>query len=162
MSQPITYYASGTQIDQLVNKFGSQLNLLNRSQKLELRIILTYLVWGFEQMGEEYTINDAWIDSLQHLMCESKEIEQCLEILQRISVNDAESLLEALQAQCRSGNARLRNAVESSVDDFIRLGVPALLAHRASVIIHESDHKRPRTDDEQALINQLQQMLLSK
>ena len=162
MSQPIGYYVAVAQIDQLVDKFGSQLNLLNREQKLELRIVLTYLVWGQEQMGLEYTINDAWVDSLQHLMCEDKEIEQCLEILQGISVNDAESLLEALQAQCRSGNARLRNAVETSVDDFIRLGVPAELALAASVIIHESDHNRPRTDDEQALINQLQQMLLSK
>jgi hypothetical protein len=101
MTKPVTYFTSSNQIDKLVERFGSQLDLLDRDQKLELRIVLTYFVFGQEQMGESYSLNDAWFDSLQTLMIEDAELMECLSILQGITISDAESLQEALLAQCK-------------------------------------------------------------
>lgn len=125
MSKPIQYYTSGEHLDKLCEKFGSQLDLLDREQKLELRIVLSYFVWGQDQMSDDYTINDAWTDSLEQLLIEDKQIQQCLEILQGITVRDAESLLEAISAQLRTGNARLKTAVETTTHQLVDLGVPA-------------------------------------
>ena len=47
MTKPVTYFTSSNQIDKLVEHFGSQLDLLDREQKLELRIVLTPVcVWS--------------------------------------------------------------------------------------------------------------------
>ncbi|MBD2770964.1 hypothetical protein [Iningainema tapete] len=160
MSKPVGYYCSATQLDNLCERFGQELDLLDREQKLELRIVLTYFIWGQDQMGDSYTINDAWIDSLEQLSIEDNQINECLSILKGISVRDAESLLVALQAQCTQGNARLKTPIETTTHQLIELGVPATLALTASNIIHQIDNLRPRTADEQALINQVHGILV--
>ncbi len=155
----ITYYTSGEHLDRLCGQFGHQLDKLDREQKLELRIVLTYFIWGQEQLGENYSINDAWIDSLQHLLCEDEQIIECLEILQGISVKDAESLLIALQAQCTQGNARLKTPIETLTDDLVVRGVGCDLARNAAYIIHKVDGNRERSKDEQSAIDSVHQIL---
>ena len=155
----IQFYTSGQHLDKLCEQFGHQLEKLDREQKLELRIVLTYLIWGQEQMGYEYSINDAWIDSLQHLLCEDEQIIECLEILQGISVKDTESLLIALQAQCTQGNARLKTPVETMTDDLVNHGVNHQLAKTAAYIILKIDGTRQRSEDEQSAIDSVHQIL---
>ena len=157
--KPITYYASGQHLDKLCEQFGHELERLDREQKLELRIVLTYFIWGQEQLGSNYSINDAWIDSLQHLLSGDEQIIECLEILQGISVKDAESLLTALQAQCTQGNARLKTPVETMTDDLVSHGVSYELAKHAANIILRIDGTRKRSTDEQSAIDCVHKIL---
>ena len=157
--KPITYYTSGEHLDRLCEQFGHELDKLDREQKLELRIVLTYLIWGREQLGDNYSINDAWIDSLQHLLCEDEQIIECLEILQGISIPDAESLLVALQAQCQIGNARLKSPIETMTDDLVSHGVNHQLATTAAYILVKVDGIRERSKDEQLAIDSVHQIL---
>ena len=157
--KPIQYYTSGEHLDKLCEQFGYELDKLDREQKLELRIVLTYLIWGQEQLGSNYSINDAWIDSLQHLLCEDEQIIECLEILQGISISDAESLLTALQAQCQHGNARLKTPIETLTDDLVVRGCPFDLARNAANIILRIDGTRERSTDEQSAIDCIHQIL---
>ena len=157
--KPIQFYTSGQHVDKLCEQFGYQLEKLDREQKLELRIVLTYLIWGQEQLGNNYSINDAWIDSLQHLLCEDEQIIECLEILQGISVKDAESLLVALQAQCTQGNARLKTPIETLTDDLVVRGVGYDLAYNAAHIILKIDDTRERSADEQSAIDSVHKIL---
>lgn len=159
MTKPVTYFTSSNQIDKLVERFGSQLDLLDREQKLELRIVLTYFVFGQEQMGESYSLNDAWFDSLQTLMIEDVELMECLSILQGITISDAESLLSALLAQCRHGNARLKTAIETTTETLTERGIPHDLALEVAVITHKIDPVRERTALEQATLNKAHQLL---
>ena len=157
--KPIQYYTSGEHLDRLCEQFGHQLDKLDREQKLELRIVLTYLILGQEQLGDNYSINDAWIDSLQPLMIEDEQIIECLEILSGISVSDAESLLIALQAQCTQGNARLKTPIETLTDDLVVRGVSFELASNAAYIILKIDGNRERSKDEQSAIYSVHQIL---
>ena len=157
--KPITYYTSSDHLERLCEQFGHELDNLDREQKLELRIVLTFFIWGQEQMGDEYSTNDAWIDSLQPLMIEDTQIIECLEILQGISVKDAESLLLALQAQCTQGNARLKTPVETMTDDLVNHGVNYELALDAANIILRIDGTRERSKDEQSAIDCVHQIL---
>ena len=157
--KPIQYYTSGQHLDSLCEQFGYELEQLDREQKLELRIVLTYLIWGQEQLGDNYSINDAWIDSLQPLMIEDEQIIECLEILQGISVKDAESLLIALQAQCTQGNARLKTPIETLTNDLVIRGCPVELAMHAANIILKIDGIRQRSVSEQGVIDSIHQML---
>ncbi|MBW4607145.1 MAG: hypothetical protein KME22_07950 [Hassallia sp. WJT32-NPBG1] len=159
MTKPVTYFTSSNQIDKLVERFGSQLDLLDREQKLELRIVLTYFVFGQEQMGESYSLNDAWFDSLQTLMIEDAELMECLSILQGITISDAESLQEALLAQCKHGNARLKNAVETTTEALVGRGIPHDLAREVAIITHKVDPMRDRTSEEQATVTKVHKML---
>jgi hypothetical protein len=159
--KPLTYYAQSDQLDKLTQHFGSQLELLDREQKLQLRAILTYFVLGQDMMGNEYSINDALIDSNQFLFAQTPEIEKCIETLQGITVQEAESLQIALVEQCRTGNARLKNAVETMTDDFLQHGVPEELAKTAANILVVVDSTRCRTPQEQEIIAQLHQIIYS-
>ena len=157
--KPITYYTSGQHLDKLCEQFGHQLEMLDREQKLELRIVLTYLIWGREQLGDNYSINDAWIDSLQHLLSGDEQIIECLEILQGISIPDAESLLTALQAQCTQGNARLKTPVETMTEDLVSHGVGYALAKNAAYIMLKIDGIRKRNESEQKAIDSVHKIL---
>lgn len=99
--KPITYYAQSEQLDRLTERFGQELDKLDRPQKLQLRVILCFYTLGRNWMGDGYSINDAWMEALQPLVCEDEQIVECLEILGGITMRDAESLLEALSAQLR-------------------------------------------------------------
>lgn len=158
--KPITYYIQNEQLDRLTERFGQELDLLDRNQKLQLRVILSYYILGKDCMGDNYSIYDAWLETLESIMCEDERIIESLETLEGITVRDAESLLEALQAQCRTGNARLKTAVETTTADLIQHGVPTELAKTAAYITQKVDNSRSRTADEQALINQVHQILI--
>lgn len=159
--KPITYYAQNEQLDRLTESFGQELDQLDRSQKLQIRVTLSYYILGKDWMGDSYSINDAWMESLQPIMCKDEQIIECLEILEGITVRDAEALLEALQAQCRMGNARLKTAVETTTADLIQHGVPAELSNKVACITHKIN-SRSRTEDEQALINQVHAILVGR
>jgi hypothetical protein len=125
-------------------------------------------VFGQEQMGESYSLNDAWFDSLQTLMIEDAELMECLSILQGITISDAESLQEALLAQCRHGNARLKNAVETTTEALVGRGIPHDLAREVAIITHKVDPMRDlrfaaalryRTLEEQATVAKVHKML---
>lgn len=160
MTKPLKYYVSGEHLDKLCERFGQELDLLERNQKLQLRVMLSYYILGKDCMGDSYSINDAWMESLQPIMCHDTEIIECLEIFKDISIRDTESLLVALQAQCTQGNARLKTASETITYQLINLGIPTELASSASKIIHQIDNERPRTEQEQTLINQVHAMLV--
>ncbi|KAB8313967.1 hypothetical protein SD81_040265 [Tolypothrix campylonemoides VB511288] len=160
--KPVTYHIQNNQIDQLTEQFGSQLEQLDRPQKLQLRAILTYFVIGRDMMGSEYSINAALIDSNQYLFVSTPEVEKCIEILQNITVPDAESLQVALVEQCRTGNARLKTSTESMTDDLVQHGVDYQLARMAAYILITVDNTRERTSDEQVIINQVHQILIKQ
>ncbi|MUH00379.1 hypothetical protein F7734_52165 [Scytonema sp. UIC 10036] len=158
--EPLQYYASGEQLDRLCQKFGGQLELLDRTQKLQLRTILTYFVLGREMMGGEYSINDALVDSLQHLFVEDPLIEECLEILQGITVQNAESLQIALVNQCTHGNARLKTATETMTDELMQHGISAELAKTAAYILVKVDNSSSgRSPAQQEIIDQVHSIL---
>lgn len=159
MSKALQYYATGEHLEKLCERFGSQLELLDRNQKLELRIILSFYIWGQDD-SDGYTIFDAYTDSIQHLLIEDSELGECLELLQNIPVDNAESLLEALQAQCRTGNARLKTPLETQTEDLKSQGIPEELAKQAAYILVKIDPFRSRTTEEQDLINQVHQLYL--
>lgn len=157
--KPITYYVQNEQLDRLTERFGQELDLLDRSQKLQLRVLLSYYILGVDCM-DGYSLNDAWMESIREIMCEDANIIECLEILQGIKVQQAEDLLVALQAQCTQGNARLKTPIETTTHQLIELGVSKELAKTAAYITHKIDNQRTRTDDEQALINQVHAILV--
>ncbi|MUG97987.1 hypothetical protein F7734_39035 [Scytonema sp. UIC 10036] len=159
MSKPLQYYASGEHLEKLCERFGQELELLDRNQKLELRIILSFYVWGQDD-SDGYGIFDAYNDSIQHLLVEDSELEECLEILQGISVQDAESLQLALLEQCRIGNARLKTPLETQTEDLKTHGIPEDLAKQAAYILVKVDPVRQRTAEEQELITKVHQILM--
>lgn len=157
--KPIQYYTSGQHLDRLCEQFGHELELLDREQKLELRIVLTFFIWGREQLGDNYSIKDAWIDSLENLAIKDSQIKECLEILQGISIPNAESLLVALQSQCTQGNARLKTPLETMTDELVGRGVNYELAKHAANIILKIDGTRERSADEQSAIDSVHKIL---
>ncbi len=110
-------------------------------------------------MGDEYSINDALIDSSQFLFVDTQEVEKCVEILQGVTVQDAESLQIALVEQCRTGNARLKTSAETITEDLRRHGVDRELATTAAYILTTVDSTRERTSDEQATIDRVHQLV---
>ena len=66
--KPIQYYTSGEHLDKLCEQFGHQIESLDREQKLESRIVLTFFIWGQDQMGTEYSINHSWIDQGERIL----------------------------------------------------------------------------------------------
>lgn len=158
--KPITYFAQNEQLDCLTERFGQELDLLDRSQKLQIRVMLSYYILGKDRMGDNYSINDAWMETLEEIMCEDECIIECLNILENITVRQAENLLVALQAQCVQGNAKLKTPVETTTRDLVELGVPVDLARTAAYITHKIDNIRLRTDEEQAVVNQVNAILV--
>ncbi|MBP5977551.1 hypothetical protein HW132_33785 [Brasilonema sp. CT11] len=153
--KPITYYIQDATIDALVERFGSYLEQLDRCQKIQVRVLLTNFLLGQEMMGPDYTINDAWQDSSLHLLVENEAVVEFADILQELTIAQAEGLLAALAEQCTVGNARLKTAVETTTDDLIKHGVPHELASAGAIILREIDGQRDRTPEEQQIINQV-------
>lgn len=151
------------QLDQLTEKFGGQLELLNRFQKLQLRAILTYFVLGREMMSDDYSIDSAVYDiQLWQLFIPDEELQDALETLNGITIQDAESLLEALQAQCRFGNARLQTSTETMMDELLKQGIPTELAEEAAHILTVVDAQGQRTEHQQWLISQVHKIVLGR
>lgn len=159
----LQYYTSSDCLDQLTERFGGQLELLDRMQKLQLRTILTYFVLGRETMFDDYTIDSAVYDlNLWQLFLPDDQLQDALTILEGITVQDAESLLEALQAQCRFGNAKLQTATETMMDELLKQGIPTELAEEAAYILTVVDTKGQRTEHQQWLISQVHKLILGR
>lgn len=157
--KPITFYIQDDTINTLVERFGSYLEQLDRSQKIQIRVLLTNFLLGQDQMGSEYTIGDAWQDSSLHLLTSDECVVEVADILVDLTIAQAEGLLAALQEQCTVGNARLRTPVEITTETLVQHGVPEELARTAAVIIREIDPVRGRSPEEQQLINRMYQII---
>lgn len=153
--KPVTYYIQDSQIDSLVERFGCYLEQLDRSKKIQVRVLLTNFLMGQDQMGEDYTICDAWQDSSLHLLVQDEVVVEVADILDGLTIAQAEGLLSALQEQCTVGNARLKTALETMRETLVQQGVPQELATTAAVILKEIDAVRSRTPEEQEIINQI-------
>lgn len=100
MPKPVTYYATGNNIDTLVDCFGSCLEQLTIDDKKALRLILSQYTYA-STPSDDYTLEDAMEDALAGLIIESQDIPLSVSILKGITHDDAESLLEAICAQIR-------------------------------------------------------------
>lgn len=159
----LQHFTSGEHLDQLTDRFGGQLELLDRPQKLQLRAILTYLILGRELQSDEYSIQDAVSDfNLWQLFIPNEELQDVLETLNGVTVQVAESFLEALQGQCRHGNARLKTSTETMMDELLKQGIPVELAEEASHILTVVDANGQRTEHQQWLISQVHKIVLNR
>ncbi|MUG98922.1 hypothetical protein F7734_44165 [Scytonema sp. UIC 10036] len=159
----LQYYTSSDCLERLTERFGDQLELLDRMQKLQLRAILTHFILGRETMSDDYSIDDAASDfNLWQLFIPDEELAIALRTLAGLTLEDAESLLEALQAQCRYGNARLATPIETMVDELTKQGIPSPLAKEAAYILVKVDAVGKRTTEQQAIINQVHRLVLGK
>lgn len=154
MKSTVTYYIQCDRINTLVEKLGAELDLLDRDQKLQLRITLTHFIWGRDHINE-YSLQDAYEEALGEVCVGDSGMDLALDILRDITTEEAEALIEALQAQCRYGNARLKTPVETTTDTLVEHGVPMELAKTAAIIIREIDPVRDRTREEQAIIDEI-------
>jgi hypothetical protein len=107
----VTYYGQTEKIDQLVEKYGRYLEKLDRETKLLLRITLsTYIFMQQEYNSTEYPVLAALEDALCELLISDsipQDLYDICSVLEGLTVDEAETLLEALQHQIRWGNARL-------------------------------------------------------
>lgn len=159
--KPVTDYIQTGCINNLVEKFGAELEQLDRDQKLQLRITLTYFIWGRDQI-DGYSLQDAYEEALGELVVRDLDIDKVFGILENITTDVAEALIEALQVQCRYGNARLKTAVETMTDTLVERGVPSELAKTAAIILREIDPIRDRTALEQEIINKIHQLVIQE
>lgn len=157
--KPITYYIQDPTIDALVERFGSYLEQLDRSKKIQIRVLLTNFLMGQDQMGIDYTICDAWEDSSLHLLVSDEIVVQVADILEQLTIAQAEGLLAALAEQCTVGNARIKTPTETMTETLLSYGMPLELASTAAVIFKEIDGVRDRTSDEQEVINGMYEFL---
>jgi hypothetical protein len=108
MTKPVTYFTQTDQIDRLVERFGSQLDSLDHTEKLALRATLTYYLFHIEvaELGK-YTLEHAADETLRGYSqeCQSN-IREAIAILFGIAEDEVEGLIEALTAQLRWGNTR--------------------------------------------------------
>jgi hypothetical protein len=103
MPKTTTYYAQTSEIDHLVEKFGSQLEKLNREDKLSLQMLLGAYVY-LQEFESEWTL-DAVVTETP-LYEPSESLDEAIDILNEIDVDAAQGLIEALTSQLRHGNAR--------------------------------------------------------
>jgi hypothetical protein len=107
----VTYYGQTERIDQLVDKYGVYLEQLNRETKLLFRITLsTYVLMQQEYSASEYSMSTALEDALCELIISDSIPQDLYDIcsqLEGLTVDEAETILEALQHQIRWGNAHI-------------------------------------------------------
>jgi hypothetical protein len=107
----LTYYGQTERLDKLVEKCGEYLEKLDRETKLLLRMTLTHRVFMQTKYNEsEYSVTESLKEAL-FVRFRSDFIPQVLfdicSVLEGLTIDEAETLLEALQHQLRWGNARL-------------------------------------------------------
>ncbi|MBD2364880.1 hypothetical protein H6G36_27570 [Anabaena minutissima FACHB-250] len=101
----LTYYGQTARIDQLVEKYGAYLEKLNAEIKLLLRIILSTYVFKCELV--EYSITKTLEDcTLIIPESNSQDLNDICIQLEGLTVDEAESILDALQYQLHWGNAQ--------------------------------------------------------
>ncbi|GAX38915.1 hypothetical protein [Nodularia sp. NIES-3585] len=103
MSNLVTYYGQTDLVNKLVDKYGQYLEQLDRRTKLLLRTILSYYVFRANSSLKETA--EKIFTSLLIGAIPEELFDICL-ILEGITVDEAEGLLEALQHQLRWGNAK--------------------------------------------------------
>ncbi|YAF98967.1 MAG: hypothetical protein AB3A66_28625 (plasmid) [Nodularia sp. CChRGM 3473] len=109
MSDLVTYYGQTNRIDQLVEKYGGYLEKLSRETKLLLRIVLSTYVFMQQESCSNYPVSKALEDALCELVIPDSLPQDLYDVcsqLEGLTVDEAESLLEALQHQLRWGNAQ--------------------------------------------------------
>jgi hypothetical protein len=108
----VTYYGQTPRIDELAKKYGAYLEAVNRENKLLLRIALSsYILMQQEYTPEEYPLSTALEDGLSELLIPDtipQELYDVCDLLKGLTVDEAESILDALQHQLRWGNAQAR------------------------------------------------------
>ena len=106
----VTYYGQTDLINQLVDNYGAHLEKLNRETKLLLRATLsTYIVMQQEYTPTEYPVSTAFEDALCELVIPDsipQDLYDIYSVLNGLTTDEAETILEALQHQIRWGNAR--------------------------------------------------------
>ncbi|BCL40043.1 hypothetical protein [Nostoc sp. MS1] len=104
----VTYYGQTPRLDQLVSKYGDYLETLNRETKLLLRIVLsTYVLMQQEYSCQEYSVSAALEDSLCELIIPDtipQDLYDICTLLEGVRVDEAESILDALQHQLSSNS----------------------------------------------------------
>ncbi|NDJ26024.1 hypothetical protein GS682_31485 [Nostoc sp. B(2019)] len=106
----VTYYGQTERINQLVDNYGAYLEKLDRETKLLLRVTLsTYIIMQQEYTPTEYPLSTALEDALCELVIPDsipQDLYDVCSILDGLTTDEAESILEALQHQIRWGNAQ--------------------------------------------------------
>jgi hypothetical protein len=106
----LTYYGQTQLIDKLAEKYGNYLENLNRENKLLLRIALSsYVLMQQEYTPQEYPLSIALEDTLCELIIPDsipQDLYDICTLLAGLTVDEAESILDALQHQLRWGNAQ--------------------------------------------------------
>ncbi|MBG1265531.1 hypothetical protein [Nostoc sp. WHI] len=106
----VTYYGQTPTIDQLVDNYGAHLEKLSRETKLLLRVTLsTYIVMQQEYTPTEYPVSTALEDGLCELVIPDsipQDLYDVCSVLNGLTIDETETILEALQHQIRWGNAR--------------------------------------------------------
>lgn len=150
----------------LSNRFGSDLEILDREQKLLLIATLVTYMWGQEYSGFTSSLEKTWKETLasfseiidQPWDGPDEEFEECLSILQGVSVENAGLIARRLLDQCLVGNAnKLRH--EEFADALIAKGFPDDLAKKASEAMFITIHNRALTEEESELVIQARDFL---
>lgn len=150
----------------LSDRFGSDLEILDREQKLILTITLVTYMWQQEYTGFTSSLEEVWkktLASFSEIIDEpwdgpDEEFEECLSILQGISVANAGLIARRLLDQCLTGNAsKLRH--EEFADALIAKGFPEELAKKAAEAMFIVPHNRATTEEEYNLVIQARDFL---
>ncbi|WP_414569382.1 hypothetical protein [Nostoc sp. CCY 9925] len=107
----VTYYGQTEKINELVDNYGAYLEKLDRGTKLLLRMTLAHFVFIQEQKSNSggYTLTDALKEALFVRFRSDfipKDLSNVCSVLEGLTADEAETLLEALQHQIRWGNAQ--------------------------------------------------------
>ncbi len=100
----VTYYGQTDLVNKLIDKYGQYLEKLDRRTKLLFRTILSDYVFRADVMSLKETAEKIFTSLFIGAIPEEL-FDICL-ILEGITVDEAEGLLEALQHQLRWGNAQ--------------------------------------------------------
>lgn len=106
----VTYYGQTTRIDSLVGKYGPYLEQLDRETKLLLRMTLAH--YAFMQQfckPDDYSVLEALQDALfVRFICEEmpRILPEVCAFLEGLTIDETESILDALQHQIHWGNAQ--------------------------------------------------------
>ena len=104
----VTYYGQTARIDQLVEKYGVYLETLNRKNKLLLRIALSsYVLMQQKYTPEEYPLSSVLEDALSEFPGRiPQDLYDVCTLLEGVTIDEAESILDALQHQIHWGKAQ--------------------------------------------------------
>ena len=122
---PLGYFASAPDgnpdaaiLDEMVSRYGDYLERLDSEQKLALRAVLSFYLFYKLKYYNDYSINDAIIDSMPE--CTQASISTVISTLEGISSDNAEGLIKFLTDQRSTLAAGFENAALQSQIDPIK------------------------------------------